>query len=257
MQTFPHYAVGWAWAFGTPFKWTKQVASHFGGTRQGMAISWPAAHQGRRRHPPPVPSRHRHRADDPRGDGHPDAGHRGRHPAEADGRREHGLHLGQGQRQRALEAHDAVLRDAGHARHLPRRVDGVHDAALRAVGGVRGPAPEGAQGHRERLHLGAVQAGRRSHAGRRHRGQEPPEARRDAEDLHGRGGEVQRAAARQPVALALHPAQAERDRRPHRVHLHRRDQQHPEGRRARSSSIGPTRSPPRWRFRRAEPTGCW
>jgi arylsulfatase len=41
-QTFPHYAVGWAWAFGTPFKWTKQVASHFGGTRQGMAMSWPA-----------------------------------------------------------------------------------------------------------------------------------------------------------------------------------------------------------------------
>jgi arylsulfatase len=41
-ETFPHYAVGWAWAFGTPFKWTKQVASHFGGTRQGMAVSWPA-----------------------------------------------------------------------------------------------------------------------------------------------------------------------------------------------------------------------
>jgi len=33
--------VGWTWAMGTPFKWTKQVASHFGGTRQGMAISWP------------------------------------------------------------------------------------------------------------------------------------------------------------------------------------------------------------------------
>jgi arylsulfatase len=41
-RTFPHYAVGWAWAFGTPFKWTKQVASHFGGTRQGMVMSWPA-----------------------------------------------------------------------------------------------------------------------------------------------------------------------------------------------------------------------
>jgi len=40
--TNPHMAVGWAWAFDTPFKWTKQVASHFGGTRQGMAISWPA-----------------------------------------------------------------------------------------------------------------------------------------------------------------------------------------------------------------------
>ena len=34
-------AVGWTWAFDTPFKWTKQVASHFGGTRQGLAISWP------------------------------------------------------------------------------------------------------------------------------------------------------------------------------------------------------------------------
>ena len=31
----------WTWAFDTPFKWTKQIASHFGGTRQGMAISWP------------------------------------------------------------------------------------------------------------------------------------------------------------------------------------------------------------------------
>jgi len=34
-------AVAWSWAFDTPFKWTKQVASHFGGTRQGMAIAWP------------------------------------------------------------------------------------------------------------------------------------------------------------------------------------------------------------------------
>jgi arylsulfatase A-like enzyme len=39
--TFPHFAVGWAWAFDTPFTWMKQIASHFGGTRQGMAISWP------------------------------------------------------------------------------------------------------------------------------------------------------------------------------------------------------------------------
>ena len=40
-QTYPHMAVPWSWAFDTPFKWVKQVASHFGGTRQGMAISWP------------------------------------------------------------------------------------------------------------------------------------------------------------------------------------------------------------------------
>jgi arylsulfatase A-like enzyme len=40
-RTFPHFAAPWAWAFDTPFKWVKQVASHFGGTAQGMAISWP------------------------------------------------------------------------------------------------------------------------------------------------------------------------------------------------------------------------
>jgi arylsulfatase len=40
-KTAPHMSVAWSWAFDTPFKWTKQVASYFGGTRQGMTISWP------------------------------------------------------------------------------------------------------------------------------------------------------------------------------------------------------------------------
>lgn len=40
-MTFNHYPIGWAHAMDTPFQWTKQVASHFGGTRNGMAISWP------------------------------------------------------------------------------------------------------------------------------------------------------------------------------------------------------------------------
>ena len=40
-KTFPHYAAPWAWAMSTPFKWVKQVASHFGGTAQGVAMSWP------------------------------------------------------------------------------------------------------------------------------------------------------------------------------------------------------------------------
>ena len=40
-KTYPHMSVAWSWAFDCPFKYTKQVASHFGGTRQGMAISWP------------------------------------------------------------------------------------------------------------------------------------------------------------------------------------------------------------------------
>ncbi len=40
-KTFPHFAAGWSWAMDTPFKWTKQVASHYGGTAQGVAMSWP------------------------------------------------------------------------------------------------------------------------------------------------------------------------------------------------------------------------
>jgi arylsulfatase len=39
--TFNHYPVGWAHAFDTPYQWTKQIASHFGGTRNGLVISWP------------------------------------------------------------------------------------------------------------------------------------------------------------------------------------------------------------------------
>jgi len=36
-----HYNIGWAWALDSPFKWMKQVASHFGGTRNGLVIKWP------------------------------------------------------------------------------------------------------------------------------------------------------------------------------------------------------------------------
>jgi len=41
-STEPHYPIGWAWAGNTPFQWTKQIASHLGGTRNPMVISWPA-----------------------------------------------------------------------------------------------------------------------------------------------------------------------------------------------------------------------
>ena len=40
-STFPHFAVGWAHSMNTPFQWAKQVASHFGGTRNGMVVHWP------------------------------------------------------------------------------------------------------------------------------------------------------------------------------------------------------------------------
>ncbi|HEY9311303.1 arylsulfatase [Williamsia sp.] len=42
VDSYNHYSVGWAWAMCTPFQWTKQVASHWGGTRNGTIVHWPA-----------------------------------------------------------------------------------------------------------------------------------------------------------------------------------------------------------------------
>lgn len=49
---FNHYTVGWAHAMDTPYQWTKQIASHWGGTRNGMVIHWPNgfAARGEQRH---------------------------------------------------------------------------------------------------------------------------------------------------------------------------------------------------------------
>src|SRR5262249_6657897 len=40
-RAYNHYAVGWAHASDTPYQWTKQVASHWGGTRNGLVVHWP------------------------------------------------------------------------------------------------------------------------------------------------------------------------------------------------------------------------
>ncbi|OBC00286.1 arylsulfatase [Mycobacterium sp. 852013-50091_SCH5140682] len=42
-QSYNHYAVGWAHAMDTPYQWTKQVASHWGGTRNGTIVHWPSS----------------------------------------------------------------------------------------------------------------------------------------------------------------------------------------------------------------------
>ena len=46
-KTEPHVPSAWAWAADTPFQWTKQVASHFGGTRNGMVVHWPMGFRAR------------------------------------------------------------------------------------------------------------------------------------------------------------------------------------------------------------------
>ena len=46
-ESYNHYAVGWAHAMDTPYQWTKQVASHFGGTRNGTIVHWPKGIKGK------------------------------------------------------------------------------------------------------------------------------------------------------------------------------------------------------------------
>ena len=132
-QTTPHMAVGWTWAFDTPFKWTKQVASHFGGTRQGMAISWP----GHIKDVGGIRTQFHHMIDIVptilEATGIPA-------PVMVNGVAQKpiegvsmALHLRQGQRECAVHAHDAVLRDGWQPRHLPRRLDRRHHAARAAL----------------------------------------------------------------------------------------------------------------------------
>ena len=99
-RTFPHFAAGWAWAMGTPFKWVKQVASHFGGTAQGVVMSWP----GHIDDTGGIRRQFHHLIDIVptilEATGIPGTEDDRRHRAAADRRREHDLHLGQGGRRR-------------------------------------------------------------------------------------------------------------------------------------------------------------
>jgi arylsulfatase len=45
--SYPHYSAGWAWATNAPFQWVKQVASHLGGTRNPLVVSWPEGMRSR------------------------------------------------------------------------------------------------------------------------------------------------------------------------------------------------------------------
>ena len=51
-EAYNHYAVGWAHAMDTPYQWTKQVASHWGGTRNGTIVHWPHGIRARARSAP-------------------------------------------------------------------------------------------------------------------------------------------------------------------------------------------------------------
>ena len=152
-------------------------------------------HQGQGRDPQPVPSRHRRRADDPRGRRAAASDDRQQRAAGADRRRQHALLVQRRQGGRA--ARDAVLRDVLQPRHLPQGVDGG-DAARRSVGWRL-------QARVRRRRLGALRHQHRLDAVEGPGEREPEEARRAAASLSHRGDEVQRAAARRSHVRALQP----------------------------------------------------
>src|SRR5205814_5733557 len=88
----PHYAAAWAWAGNTPFQWGKQVASHLGGIRNPMVISWPKRIKVRRL-AQPIHTLHRHRSNNP-GSCWPARAERSqRRRTNADARREFSIHV--------------------------------------------------------------------------------------------------------------------------------------------------------------------
>ena len=150
-EAYNHYAVGWAHAMDTPYQWTKQVASHWGGTRNGTIIRWPRGIKAKGETPQPVPPCHRRRAHHSRGSQAARAHLCPRDPAGAARGRLDGLHLrGCGRRG---PAHDPVLRDVCQSRHLSPWLDGRH-APFRPLG-----CDDGSAADRRRC-LGAVCARR-------------------------------------------------------------------------------------------------
>ena len=191
---YNHYAVGWAHAMDTPYQWTKQVASHWGGTRNGTIVHWPAGIRARGE----IRHQFHHVIDvaptvlEVAGPAAADV--RQRRPAAADRGRGHGLHVRRAGRRRA--PHDPVLRDVLQPRHLPRGLDGVH-APQHTVGGDRDAGVR-------RRRLGALRA-RRLDPGPRPGGGAARAAARAPAPLPDRGRQVQRAAARRPALRALRP----------------------------------------------------
>ena len=185
-RTFPHFAAPWAWAMDTPFKWTKQVASHYGGTAQGVAMSWP----GHINDAGGIRRQFHHLIDVVptilEATGIRAAGDAQWHQAAPDGRREHGLHVGQDECQRAHPAHHAVFRDARQPRHLPRRLGGVHDPGDAPVGTEQRAAAR----RDHRVQVGALQRRRGSDPVQRPGGPNAGQAQADAGPLLRRGEEA-------------------------------------------------------------------
>ena len=173
---YNHYAVGWAHAMDTPYQWTKQIASHWGGTRNGTIVHWPAGIKAKGE----IRSQFHHVIDVaatvldvaqlPE-------------PLSVNGVQQQPLHgvsmaytFDDAECRRP--AHDAVLRDVLQPRHLPRGLD-RGDAAQHPVGRCR-------DAHLRRRRVGAVRP-RRLDAGPRPRRRAARQAARPAAPVPDRG----------------------------------------------------------------------
>ena len=185
-EAYNHYAVGWAHAMDTPYQWTKQVASHWGGTRNGTIVHWPNGIEasGEVRH------QFHHVIDvaptvlEAAGLPEPTTVH--------------------GVEQKPIEGVSMryAFDDAGAAeRHETQYFEmfcnrGIYHKGWTAVTRHSTPWVIGAAAAVRRRHLGALRHEHRLEPGARPRGGDAREARRAQGALHGGGAQVQRAAAR-------------------------------------------------------------
>ena len=186
----PHFACAWAWAGNTPFQWGKQVASHFGGTRDPMVVSWP----GRIKDKGGLREQFTHCTDivptilDCAGIAPPKS---------VDGIEQMPMHgvsfantfddaRGQG------PPHPAILRDLRQPRHVQGRLDRLRPAGPDPLGGrprgAREVRPQGGLGPGQGQ-VGALQHRRGLLPGERPGGRAPGEAGRAEEAVLGGGRE--------------------------------------------------------------------
>ena len=186
-ESYNHYAVGWAWAMDTPYQWTKQVASHWGGTRNGTIVHWPTGHPGKGRPAHTVLPRDRC-CPDHSGSGRPARADPGeRCDAVADGRRQHAVQLQRGRCTRT--ARRAVLRDVRQPRHLLQGLERRHQAPHTLADG------RAEDGGLRRRYLGAIRRQQGLVAGARPVEGDARHAAQAAAAVPDRGDQVQRPAA--------------------------------------------------------------
>ena len=202
-RAYNHYAVGWAHAMDTPYQWTKQVASHWGGTRNGTIVHWPGGIKAKGEIRSPVPPRDRRRRHGARRGGLPA-------PLSVNGVQQkplHGVSM-------AYTFDDAGADERRTTQYFEMFCNrGIYHEGWTAVTRHSIPWVAARAAGVRRRRLGALCA-RRLDAGPRPRRRAARPAARPAAPVPDRGGQVQRPAARRPARRALQPG----PRRPAAAH---------------------------------------